>query len=133
MARNWTLGGETSGHILSLDRSTTGDGLVAALAVLEVIQTTGLSLAELAGGLQIFPQELVNVSVDHSAPSELLTHPRIAESVCSCERQLGARGRVVLRASGTEPVIRVMVEGEDASSVGKLARALADEIVSAAG
>ncbi|HCK76522.1 MAG TPA: phosphoglucosamine mutase [Gammaproteobacteria bacterium] len=131
--RNWTLGGEPSGHILSLDRSTTGDGLVAALAVLEVMQITGLPLAELAGGLQIFPQELVNVSVDHSTPSELLTNSRIIDSVGSCERQLGGRGRVVLRASGTEPVIRVMVEGEDADSVGKLARALADEIVAAAG
>ena len=133
LARNWTLGGETSGHILSLDRSTTGDGLVAALAVLEVMQVADSSLADLVEGLQIFPQELINVSVDHSNPSELLTDPRICESVSSCERQLDARGRVVLRASGTEPVIRVMVEGEDATSVVKLARGLADEIVSAAG
>jgi phosphoglucosamine mutase len=133
LARKWTLGGETSGHILSLDRGTTGDGLVAALAVLEVMQATDSSLGDLVSGLQVFPQELINVSVDHSAPSELLTDPRICDSVSSCERQLGARGRVVLRASGTEPVIRVMVEGEDAISVGKLARGLADEIVSAAG
>ena len=133
LARKWTLGGETSGHILSLDRGTTGDGLVAALAVLEVMQATDSSLGDLVSGLQVFPQELINVSVDHSAPSELLSDPRICDSVSSCERQLGGRGRVVLRASGTEPVIRVMVEGEDAISVGKLARGLADEIVSAAG
>jgi phosphoglucosamine mutase len=97
------------------------------------MQATDSSLGDLVSGLQIFPQELINVSVDHSTPSELLTDPCICDSVSSCERQLGATGRVVLRASGTEPVIRVMVEGEDATSVSKLARSLADEIVSAAG
>jgi phosphoglucosamine mutase len=128
LARNWTLGGETSGHILSLDRSTTGDGLVAALAVLEIMKMTDRSLADLVKGLQIFPQELVNVSIERLLPGDLLNHPRVTDAVKTCEAQLGQHGRVVLRASGTEPVIRVMVEGEDAVEVGELARGLADQI-----
>ena len=128
LARNWTLGGETSGHILSLDRSTTGDGLVAALAVLEIMKMTDQSLADLVEGLQIFPQELVNVSIERLLPGDLLNHPRVTDAVKTCEAQLGQHGRVVLRASGTEPVIRVMVEGEDAVEVGELARGLADQI-----
>ncbi len=128
LARNWTLGGETSGHILSLDRSTTGDGLVAALAVLEIMKMTDQSLADLVKGLQVFPQELVNVSVERALPGDLLNHPRVTDAVKTCEAQLGQHGRVVLRASGTEPVIRVMVEGENAAEVGELARGLADQI-----
>ena len=128
LARNWTLGGETSGHILSLDRSTTGDGLVAALAVLEIMKMTDQSLADLVEGLQIFPQELVNISIERLLPGDLLNHPRVTDAVKTCEAQLGQHGRVVLRASGTEPVIRVMVEGEDAVEVGELARGLADQI-----
>tara|TARA_Y100001934_G_scaffold74937_1_gene93166 strand:+ start:1594 stop:2937 length:1344 start_codon:yes stop_codon:yes gene_type:complete len=128
LARNWTLGGETSGHILSLDRSTTGDGLVAALAVLEVMKMTGQSLADLVKGLQVFPQELVNVSIERALPGDLLNHPRVTDAVKTCEAQLGQHGRVVLRASGTEPVIRVMVEGQNAAEVGELARGLADQI-----
>jgi len=128
LARNWTLGGETSGHILSLDRSTTGDGLVAALAVLEIMKITDQSLADLVKGLQVFPQELVNVSIERVPPGDLLNHPRVTDAVKTCEAQLGQHGRVVLRASGTEPVIRVMVEGENAAEVGELARGLADQI-----
>jgi len=128
LARNWTLGGETSGHILSLDRSTTGDGLVAALAVLEIMKMMNQSLADLVKGLQVFPQELVNVSIERVSPGDLLNHPRVTDAVKTCEAQLGQHGRVVLRASGTEPLIRVMVEGENAAEVGELARGLADQI-----
>ena len=128
LARNWTLGGETSGHILSLDRSTTGDGLVAALAVLEIMKMMNQSLADLVKGLQVFPQELVNVSVERVSPGDLLNHPRVTDAVKTCEAQLGQHGRVVLRASGTEPLIRVMVEGENAAEVGELARGRADQI-----
>ena len=128
LARNWTLGGETAGHILSLDRSTTGDGLVAALAVLEIMKMMNQSLADLVKGLQVFPQELVNVSIEHVLPGDLLNHPRVTDAVKTCEAQLGQHGRVVLRASGTEPLIRVMVEGENAAEVGELARGLADQI-----
>ena len=117
------LGGETSGHLLCLDRTTTGDGLVAALQVLAVMKQTGKSLAELAAGMQRFPQKLLNVRVRERFDAR--SHPDVAAAVGNVERALAGRGRVVLRASGTEPVIRVMVEGEDAAAVAAHAAALA--------
>src|SRR5215472_6828564 len=106
-----TLGGETSGHILCLDKTTTGDGLVSALQVLGVMKQTGRSLAELASGMKKFPQVLLNVKVaKRFDPS---TVPSVQKAVLRIEERMGSDGRVVLRASGTEPVIRVMVEGRD--------------------
>jgi phosphoglucosamine mutase len=105
------LGGETSGHILCLDQTTTGDALISALQVLSIMKRTRQSLAELAAGMQRFPQVLLNVKVaQRFDPS---TVPAIQSSVRSIESRLGGEGRVVLRPSGTEPVIRVMVEGRD--------------------
>lgn len=117
-----TLGGETSGHILTLDRTTTGDGLVTALQVLSIMRQTGRSLAELAAGMSKLPQVLLNVEVaqrfdPHSVPA-------IAATVRRIEASLAGEGRIVLRASGTEPVIRVMVEGHDEAEV----RHCADEL-----
>jgi phosphoglucosamine mutase len=117
------LGGETSGHLLCLDKTTTGDGLIAGLQVLAVMRQTGKSLAELAAGMQRFPQKLVNVRVRERFDAG--SHPDVAAAIGDVERALAGRGRVVLRASGTEPVIRVMVEGEDASTVAAHAAALA--------
>jgi len=117
------IGGETSGHLLCLDKTTTGDGLVAALQVLAVMKQTGKSLAELAAGMQRFPQKLVNVRVRQRFDAS--AHPEVAAAIVDVERALSGRGRVVLRASGTEPVIRVMVEGEDATAVAAHAAALA--------
>ena len=117
------IGGETSGHLLCLDKTTTGDGLVAALQVLAVMKQTGKSLAELAAGMQRFPQKLVNVRVRQRFDAG--AHPEVAAAIVDVERALSGRGRVVLRASGTEPVIRVMVEGEDAAAVAAHAAALA--------
>jgi phosphoglucosamine mutase len=116
------LGGETSGHILSLDRATTGDGLLTALQILSIMKTTRRPLAELAAGMDKLPQVLLAVQVEHrfdpaSIPSIVAAQKRI-------ERHLAGEGRVVLRASGTEPVIRVMVEGRDEAEV----RACADEL-----
>ncbi|MGD9597863.1 MAG: phosphoglucosamine mutase [Steroidobacteraceae bacterium] len=105
------IGGETSGHILCLDRTTTGDALVAALQVIEVMRRTGRSLAELAAGVARFPQVLLNVHV--AQRFDPLAVPAISAAVAKVERSLGREGRVVLRASGTEPVIRVMVEGRE--------------------
>ncbi len=117
-----SLGGETSGHILCLDKTTTGDGLVSALQVLAVMKRTGQSLAELAAGMQKFPQVLLNVKVaQRFDPSAV---PSVQEAVARIEKRLGGEGRVVLRASGTEPVIRVMVEGRDE----RLTRSLATEL-----
>ena len=125
-----TLGGETSGHILLLDRTTTGDGLITALQVLGIMQQTGRSLAELAAGMEKLPQVLLNVVVaSRFDPTKV---PSIAAAVRRIEKQLQQEGRVVLRASGTEPVIRVMVEGRDAAEVRGCADALADAVRAAA-
>jgi phosphoglucosamine mutase len=120
------LGGETSGHLLCLDRTTTGDGLVTALQVLTVMQQTGRKLSELTNGMEQFPQVLLNVKVPR--PVDPNGEPAIREAVGEAESALGKRGRVVLRASGTEPVIRIMVEGEDRYQVSTLATQLADSV-----
>jgi phosphoglucosamine mutase len=106
------LGGETSGHILCLDRATTGDALVSALQVLDIMKRTGHSLAQLAAGMSRFPQVLLNVRV--ARRFDPLAVPAVAAAVKQVEQKLAGGGRVVLRASGTEPLIRVMVEGRDA-------------------
>jgi phosphoglucosamine mutase len=120
-----TLGGETSGHILTLDKTTTGDALVAALQVLAVIRETGQPLAELASGMQRFPQVMVNVRVARRFDPRAV--PAVRDAVERVEQRLAGHGRVVLRASGTEPVIRVMVEAEDEAQ----ARSTADELAAA--
>jgi phosphoglucosamine mutase len=124
------LGGEASGHLLCLDKTTTGDGLIVALQVLAVMKATGKSLAELAAGMQRFPQTMINVRV--AERFDAARHPAVAPAIAAVERALGERGRVVLRASGTEAVIRVMVEGEDAQVVERHAAALAEAVRAAA-
>jgi phosphoglucosamine mutase len=124
------LGGETSGHLLCLDRTTTGDALISALQVLAIMKQTGRSLAELAAPMPKYPQVLENVRVARKIDPH--TSPAVCEAVAAAERQLGSSGRIVLRASGTEPVIRVMVEGQDERLVRELARRLADSVASAA-
>ena len=120
------LGGETSGHLLCLDRTTTGDGLVSALQVLAVMKRTGRPLAELAAGMPQFPQVMVNVRVrERIDPRQ---SPAIQAAVSRVEAALGRTGRVVLRASGTEPLIRVMVEGEDEAVVSRHANELAETV-----
>jgi phosphoglucosamine mutase len=124
-----TLGGETSGHILCLDKTTTGDGLISALQVLAVMKQSGAGLAELAAPLRKYPQVLLNVQVaDRFDP---LASPKVAAVVKEVEQRFGGRGRIVLRASGTEPVIRVMVEGSDAALVKKGAKDIAAAVESA--
>jgi phosphoglucosamine mutase len=124
------LGGETSGHLLCLDKTTTGDGLIAALQVLAAMRQSGKSLAELTAGMPRFPQTLLNVRV--AARFDAGADPTVREVRSAVERALGCRGRVVLRASGTEPVIRVMVEGEDREAVQRHAAALAEAVRRAA-
>jgi phosphoglucosamine mutase len=120
------LGGETSGHLLCLDRTTTGDGLVSALQVLAVMKRTGRPLAELTAGMPQFPQVMVNVRVrERIDPRQ---SPAIQAAVSRVEAALGRTGRVVLRASGTEPLIRVMVEGEDEAVVTRHANELAETV-----
>ncbi|MCH8895222.1 MAG: phosphoglucosamine mutase [Proteobacteria bacterium] len=120
------LGGETSGHIICLDKVTTGDGLVAALQILEVIKRNAGNLAELAAEMPRYPQTMINVRV--AGKPNLDDLPAIRKAVAGVEATLGSAGRVVLRSSGTEPVIRVMVEGEDEALVKNLASELAESV-----
>lgn len=125
-ANGGVLGGETSGHLLCLDKSTTGDGLVNGLQILAVMRRRGKTLQELAGGMPQYPQKMVNVAVEQRVdPAE---RPEIQAAVAQAEHRLGTTGRIVLRASGTEPVIRVMVEGEDPGQVDTLADELAGTV-----
>lgn len=120
------LGGETSGHLLCLDKTTTGDGLISALQVLVVMIETGKSLAELARGMPRFPQTLINIRTQSRI--DLTASTEIQGAIRDAEQKIADRGRVLVRASGTEPVVRVMVEGEDESEVNRLAEYLAEEI-----
>ena len=128
--KGWTLGGESSGHIICLDRTTTGDGIVAALQVLHEIVTTGRSLHDLKQGMQKLPQSLVNVPLAQRIDVSSL--PRVQEAVRTVESELADRGRVLLRPSGTEPLIRVMVEGQDGDEVQRYAEQIAAVVREAA-
>jgi phosphoglucosamine mutase len=125
------LGGETSGHVICLDRTTTGDGLVTALQVLATMQRTGQKLSELTSGMAQLPQVLLNVRIREAV--DPTSDAGIRSAIGDVEAELGERGRVVLRASGTEPVIRIMVEGEDRYQVSTLATRLADSVRSTFG
>ena len=125
-----TLGGETSGHILCLDKTTTGDGLISALQVLSVMKQTGAGLAELGAAMPKYPQVLLNVRVANRF--DPLREPAVLKVAQEVERRFDGRGRIVLRASGTEPVIRVMVEGYDADLVRQGAREIAAVVEAAA-
>jgi phosphoglucosamine mutase len=129
--RNWNLGGESSGHIICLDKTTTGDGIVAALQVLSEIAATGKTLSELVSGMAVFPQLMINVDLSRSgniAIDEVCNSANVERAVKHARKALGDRGRVLLRASGTEPVIRVMVEGEDDASVVDLCNQVAEAV-----
>jgi len=124
------IGGETSGHMIVLDQTTTGDGLVCALQVLAVMKQSGKSLSQLAAGMLKYPQTMLNVRTHKRL--DPASSPAIREAVAAAEVELADTGRVVLRASGTEPVIRVMVEGEDKDQVVALAKRLAAVVAEAA-
>jgi phosphoglucosamine mutase len=129
--RGGILGGETSGHLLCLDKTTTGDGLITALQILAVLKRTGKSLSELVRGMPRLPQILLNVRIDGRVDVD--SNATIGAAVKMAEEKLDGRGRVVLRASGTEPLIRVMVEGEEEDLVNRLAHDLADSVRQAVG
>jgi len=127
---DWQLGGENSGHILCLDKHSSGDGIIASLQVLHAVIAGRQSLAKLGASLVLYPQVLINVTVAERI--NLDTNPVIQASVKSAEQQLNGSGRVLLRASGTEPKIRVMVEGSDRQQVQQLAESIADVVRQAA-
>ncbi len=123
------IGGESSGHIICLDRTTTGDGIVSALQVLAAMVKSGQSLHVLKGGMSKYPQRMINVPVTKKV--DLENTPAVQDAVKSAEQRLAGRGRVLLRPSGTEPLVRVMVEGEDAAQVNEEADNLASVVAAA--
>ena len=128
--RRWELGGENSGHLICLDKHTTGDGIVSALQVLEAMRESGRSLAELTAELVMYPQVLLNVAVPRGFQWE--KHEAIRKAQSDIERSLNGKGRVLLRPSGTEPVLRVMVEGEPREAIQSAADSLAAAVRQAA-
>lgn len=127
------IGGESSGHILCLDRATTGDGIVSALQVLAVMVARGESLGALAAPVDKCPQTLINVRIERGSAGSLMIDDRVARAVRGVEESLGGSGRVLLRPSGTEPLLRVMVEGVDGPAVASCAHRLADTVREVAG
>lgn len=122
--QGWTIGGESSGHIICLDRTTTGDGVVAALQVLSALVSSGKTLYELKNGMEKYPQHMINVRIKKKV--DPLSSEQVAAAVADAEQRLADKGRVLLRASGTEPLIRVMIEGSDEHQVMKEVRELAE-------
>jgi phosphoglucosamine mutase len=127
-ARGWTLGGEGSGHLLVLDKHTTGDGIVSALQMLHAVRRTGRSLAELLEPVKLYPQVLLNVRLQPG--TQWADSPALAATKADVVRELGHRGRVLIRPSGTEPVVRVMVEAQDGAQAESCAQRLADTLAS---
>ncbi|MFI4956432.1 MAG: phosphoglucosamine mutase [Gammaproteobacteria bacterium] len=121
--KGWTLGGESSGHVIQMQRHSTGDGILAALGVLEALIESKSTISAYVKGMTCFPQVMINVAVLCS--QDPMLHPQIAQAVADVEAKLDGRGRVLLRRSGTEPVVRVMVEGEEGALVQSLAEGLA--------
>jgi phosphoglucosamine mutase len=126
VARGWQLGGEGSGHLLALDKHTTGDGMVSALLVLRAVTRSGRSMAQLLDGVTLFPQSLINVRI---APgTDWKSNVGLAKAQAEVVRELGGQGRVLIRPSGTEPLVRVMVEAPDATLAQQCAQRMADTL-----
>lgn len=124
--KSWQLGGESSGHVVCLDVATTGDGIVSALQVLAAMVQTDSSLFDLRSKMKKMPQSMINVRVQNK--SQAMNHADVLAAVAAIELRMAGRGRVLLRPSGTEPVVRVMIEGEDAAVVEKYTKELADVV-----
>lgn len=124
--RGWLYGGESSGHLLCLDHHSTGDATISALQVLAAVQRTGRSLAELADGLEMMPQTLINVRVERGFNWQ--AHAPLARMRTEVEHELADQGRILIRASGTEPLVRVMVEARSAQLAERAARQLASSL-----
>ncbi len=126
--QSWIIGGEPSGHIICLDRTTTGDGTISALQVVAEVAASGQSLKDLASQMNKYPQDLINIKLGNGNARELMSHDDINRAVREAEVELASNGRVLLRHSGTEPLMRVMVEGQDAEQVRRLAETIADAV-----
>ncbi len=126
LENGWQLGGENSGHIICLDKHSTGDGIISALQVLHALRVNNQTLAEATRDLQMYPQVLINVKVGKRV--DCLAHDKVKTAVGDAERTLNGKGRVLLRPSGTEPLLRVMVEGEDGVLVRQCAEKIAEAV-----
>ena len=124
--RGWQLGGENSGHIVFLDKHTTGDGIVSALLVLDALAEAGSTLEQAMAGMALYPQVLINVAIKERF--DFGAHREVQEALSAAEHDLDGAGRVLLRASGTEPLIRVMVEGEAQAKVKHWAETIAEAV-----
>lgn len=125
--QDWRIGGESSGHIVCLDKTTTGDGIIAALQVLACMIKQEKTLEELCEGIQLLPQALINIKTENA--ESLAANPKVLQMVSDLSNELQGEGRVLLRPSGTEPMLRVMVEGRNSEQVQSHAQRLSDEIV----
>lgn len=126
--KGWLLGGEASGHVICLDKASTGDGIVVALEVLQIMLQTGKPLSELVAGMEIYPQKMINVRVQGCDAKDLVTSKTVAVAVVEAEQEMGDNSRVVLRPSGTEPLIRVMIESKQPEHVERLTQQIADVV-----
>jgi phosphoglucosamine mutase len=122
------LGGEQSGHIIDLNHNTTGDGLLTALLLLQVVVESGKKLSELASIMEVLPQALVNAKVPTHKKDKYMEYPEIAQAIKELEDKFGGEGRVLIRPSGTEPLVRVMIEGKDQKLIEDEAKKLAELI-----
>ena len=125
-ARGWQLGGEGSGHLLALDKHTTGDGLVSALQILQAVRRSKRSMSELLAGVSLFPQSLINVRLKPG--TNWMANARLVEEQAAVTHELKGKGRVLIRPSGTEPLVRVMVEARDAALAQRCAQRMADTL-----
>ena len=128
LENGYSIGGEQSGHVIFLDYATTGDGQLTALQVLRVMKKTGKKLSELASCMTVYPQTMINVRVSNMGKARFKDDEEVKNAVKQAELQLGSSGRVLVRVSGTEPLVRVMLEGEDEQQIQTLAREIADVI-----
>lgn len=128
LENGYSIGGEQSGHVIFLDYATTGDGQLTALQVLRVMKKTGKKLSELASCMTVYPQTMINVRVSNMGKARFKDDEEVKNAVKQAELRLGSSGRVLVRVSGTEPLVRVMLEGEDEQQIQTLAREIADVI-----
>ena len=124
----YNLGGEQSGHVIFLDDNTTGDGLLSALHLLEVMVKTKKPLSELAGVMEVLPQALVNAKVPNHKKENYMEYSEIADAIAELEKKFAGEGRVLIRPSGTEPLVRVMIEGKNQQEIDEAAEKLAELI-----
>ena len=128
LANGYNLGGEQSGHVIFLDDNTTGDGLLSALHLLQVIVDTGKPLSELASVMEVLPQALVNAKVPNHKKESYMEYSDIADAIAELEKKFDGEGRVLIRPSGTEPLVRVMIEGKEQAVIDEEAHKLAELI-----